>query len=474
MKIINKIMYIITMISIILLSYFVTTLNVLPKKYYIPFIIIMVIWAILLTFINIKAKKKLIKILTLIVMILSIILNSVGIYYVYNTNKFFQRLSDVIETKQYYVVVKKDSKYEKLKDLKNKKIGLFDTETKNYKNAIKKLDSSIKIKHVDYNNISELVDELLNDKVDSILINSNVKEILDENIKEFKSNTKVIKTIDVAIKKEETKKEENKNESFNILISGIDTGGEISNTSRSDVNIIVSVNKNTHEIVLTSVPRDMFVQLHGTTGLKDKLTHAGIYGIDMSRQTLEDFLEIKIDYYVRVNFTSVVNIVDAIGGVDVDNDIAFTRHGRYYAQGRIHMNGNDTLGYCRERYKMPSGDWNRGLHQEEVVKAIINKVSTSPELLTNYSEIISSLEHLVQTNIPQDLLKEYIKDQINSMQPWEINYYAVGGSGADYQETYSAPGVRLYVTIPNEEHRQHASKVINSVNAGMKYKDIAW
>ena len=151
MKIINKIMYVITMISIILLSYFVTTLNVLPKKYYIPFIIIMVIWAILLTFINIKAKKKLIKILTLIVMILSIILNSVGIYYVYNTNKFFQRLSDVIETKQYYVVVKKDSKYEKLKDLKNKKIGLFDTETKNYKN----------------------------DKVDSILINSNVKEILD-------------------------------------------------------------------------------------------------------------------------------------------------------------------------------------------------------------------------------------------------------------------------------------------------------
>ena len=216
MKIINKIMYVITMISIILLSYFVTTLNVLPKKYYIPFIIIMVIWAILLTFINIKAKKKLIKILTLIVMILSIILNSVGIYYVYNTNKFFQRLSDVIETKQYYVVVKKDSKYEKLKDLKNKKIGLFDTETKNYKNAIKKLDSSIKIKHVDYNNISELVDELLNDKVDSILINSNVKEILDENINEFKSNTKVIKTIDVAIKKKKLKKKKTKT---NHLIS---------------------------------------------------------------------------------------------------------------------------------------------------------------------------------------------------------------------------------------------------------------
>lgn len=473
MKIFNRIMYAVTMISIILLGYFVTTLNVLPKKYFIPFMIVLVLWSIILTFMTIKAKKKFLMILTVIVMILSIILNSVGIYYVYNTNKFFKNLTEVTETKQYYVIVKKDSKYEKLKDLKNKEIGLFDSETKNYNLAIKKLDSSIKINHKKYDNMSDLVNDLLENKTDSILINSNVKEILDENIKEFKSNVKVIKKIDVTIKKEK-KQEEKNNESFNILVSGIDTKGDISTVSRSDVNIIISVNKKTHEIVLTSVPRDMQVQLHGTTGIKDKLTHAGIYGIDMSRQTLEDFLEIKIDYYVRVNFTSVVNIVDAIGGVDVDNDIAFTRHGRYYAQGRIHMNGEDTLGYCRERYKMPSGDWNRGLHQEEVIKAIITKVSTSTELLTNYSEIISSLGYLVQTNIPEDLAKEYIKDQIDTMPNWEINYYAVGGSGSDYQELYSMPGMKLYVTLPNEEHRQHAHKVITSVNAGIKYNEIGW
>lgn len=473
MKIFNRIMYAVTMISIILLGYFVTTLNVLPKKYFIPFMIVLVLWSIILTFMTIKAKKKFLMILTVIVMILSIILNSVGIYYVYNTNKFFKNLTEVTETKQYYVIVKKDSKYEKLKDLKNKEIGLFDSETKNYNSAIKKLDSSIKINHKKYDNMSDLVNDLLENKTDSILINSNVKEILDENIKEFKSNVKVIKKIDVTIKKEK-KQEEKNNESFNILVSGIDTKGDISTVSRSDVNIIISVNKKTHEIVLTSVPRDMQVQLHGTTGIKDKLTHAGIYGIDMSRQTLEDFLEIKIDYYVRVNFTSVVNIVDAIGGVDVDNDIAFTRHGRYYAQGRIHMNGEDTLGYCRERYKMPSGDWNRGLHQEEVIKAIITKVSTSTELLTNYSEIISSLGYLVQTNIPEDLAKEYIKDQIDTMPNWEINYYAVGGSGSDYQELYSMPGMKLYVTLPNEEHRQHAHKVITSVNAGIKYNEIGW
>ena len=474
MKILNKIIYAIALASIILLGYFVTKLNMLPKKFYIPFIIVLVIWALIITFINIKVKKKILQILTAIVMILSVILNSAGIYYVYNTNKFFQRLSDVTETKEYYIIVKKDSKYEKLKDLKNKEIGLFDYETKNYKSAIKKLDASVKIKHKEYDNMSNLVDELLEDKTDAILINSNVKEILDENLKEFKTKTKVIDKIDITIKKETKKEPEKNNESFNILISGIDTGGDISTVSRSDVNIIVSVNRKTHEVVLTSVPRDMQVQLHGTTGLKDKLTHAGIYGIDMSRQTLEDFLEIKIDYYVRVNFTSVERIVDAIGGIDVDNDIAFSRGGRYYAQGRIHMNGHDTLGYCRERYKMPSGDWNRGLHQEEVIKAIITKVSTSTELLTNYSEIISSLEYLVQTNIPDNLVKEYIKDQLDTMQSWEINYYAVGGSSPDHQECYSAPGMKLYVTLPDEGHRQHAHKVITSINAGIKYNDIGW
>ena len=474
MKILKRIMYVISMLSIILLGFYVTKLNVLPKKYFIPFIIVLVIWSLLLTFMTVKVKKKVLTILTVIVMILSIILNSIGIYYVYNTNKFFKNLTEVTETKQYYVVVKKDSKYEKLKDLKNKEIGLFDSETKNYESAIKKLDSSVKIKHKNYDDMSSLVDDLLNNKTDSVLMNSNVKEILDENMKEFKSNTKVINKIDVTIKKNKKEKEEVNNESFNILLSGIDTKGDISNVSRSDVNIIIAVNKKTHEIVLTSVPRDMQVQLHGTTGIKDKLTHAGIHGIEMSRQTLEDFLEIKIDYYVRVNFTSVETIVDAIGGVDVDNDIAFTRRGRYYAQGRIHMNGEETLVYCRERYKMPSGDWNRGLHQEEVIRAIITKVSTSTELLTNYSEIISSLGYLVQTDIPEDLVKEYIKNQIDTMPKWDIYNYAVGGSGYDYQELYSMPGVKLYVTLPNEEHRQHAHKVITSVNAGMKYNDVGW
>ena len=140
----------------------------------------------------------------------------------------------------------------------------------------------------------------------------------------------------------------------------------------------------------------------------------------------------------------------------------------------IHMNGEETLGYCRERLKMPSGDWTRGLHQEEVIKAIITKVTTSKELLTNYSEILASLGYLVQTNIDEDLIKDFVKNQIDTMEPWGLYSYAVGGSGDAHLETYTAPGIKLYVTLPNEEHRQHAKKVINSVNSGMKYNDVGW
>ena len=474
MKIFKRITYIITLITIILLGIYVTKLNVLPHKYYIPFIIILVLWALILLFMSLKSKKKVLTILTIIVMILSIIVNSAGFYYVFKTNQFFSQLGDIKETKEYYVLVRKDSKYEKLNDLKNKNIALFDNETTNYKKAVKELDKNIKIKHKEYDSMSGVVEDLLNGNVESAFINTNTKDILDENIKGFKSSVKVVGKIKIEIKKEEVKKEEINNESFNILVSGIDTDGDINNVSRSDVNIIVSVNRKTREIVLTSVPRDMYVQLHGTTGLKDKLTHAGEYGINMTRQTLEDFLEIKIDYYIRLNFTSVIQIVDAIGGVDVNNDVAFKRGKRYYSTGMIHMNGEETLGYCRERLKMPSGDWTRGLHQEEVIKAIITKVTTSKELLTNYSEILASLGYLVQTNIDEDLIKDFVKNQIDTMEPWGLYSYAVGGSGDAHLETYTAPGIKLYVTLPNEEHRQHAKKVINSVNSGMKYNDVGW
>ena len=181
----------------------------------------------------------------------------------------------------------------------------------------------------------------------------------------------------------------------------------------------MTVNSKNHEVLLTNIQRDMQVQLHSTTGIKDKLTHAGIYGIDMSRQTIEDFLDTKIPYYIRVNFDSLVKVVDSIDGVDIDNDVAFKGYTRNFEVGKLHLNGKEALEYARERKKMPSGDYTRGLHQEKIIEAIINKVTTSKKILNNYSKFTSVLDEFIQTNIPSSTIKAYVKEQIDTMPKWE-------------------------------------------------------
>ena len=349
-------------------------------------------------------------------------------------------------------------------------MAVFENQSENYDKALDKVKDSIKVKDKKYTNVNTIVKDLLDGNVDSLLINSNNKVLLDENVKSFKDNTKVIAKLSIKLSKQEDKKEDSEkkseevtdNGSFNVLISGIDTYGSINRVSRSDVNIVVTVNPNTHKILLTSIQRDMYVQLHGTTGTRDKLTHAGIYGINMSRQTIEDFLDIDIPYYVRVNFDSVIKLVDTIGGVDIYNDIAF-RGSRYFEQGNIHLNGEQALEYARERKKMPNGDWTRGEHQKVIITAIINKIANSKELLTNYGDILNNSKDLIQTNIPTDVIKKFVKDQIDSMSPWNITSTFVGGAGSDYRETYSMPGMNLYITYPDENSVKDVSKQINDL-----------
>ena len=225
----------------------------------------------------------------------------------------------------------------------------------------------------------------------------------------------------------------------------------------------MTVNLNTRDILVTTVQRDMQVQLHGIKGITDKLTHAGTHGIDMSRQTLEDFLETDIPYYIRVNFDSVVKLIDTIGGVDIYNDVAFRGGTRYFPKGNIHLNGKQALEYSRERKKMPNGDWTRGEHQKTIITAIINKVSSSKELLTNYADILNNSKDIIQTNIPSEVIKKYVKDQLENMSKWNITSTYVKGNGAVYQETYSMPGMKLYVMKPNEESRKEVSKQINNL-----------
>ena len=467
-KIINNVCEIFTLIINIVFIYYLIKLNIIPTLYLVIIIGIIVIinivsWILLL-------KRKVALIFGYILLAINLIISCAGIYYTSVTDNFFSSLEEVKEEELYYVVVKKDSEYNKLKDLNNKKMAIFENQSNNYKKVLNEVKDSIKVKDKKYTNVNTIVKDLLDGNVDSLLINSNNKILLDENVKSFKDNTKVIAKLSIKLSKQEDKKEDSEekseevtdNGSFNVLISGIDTYGSINRVSRSDVNIVVTVNPNTHKILLTSIQRDMYVQLHGTTGTRDKLTHAGIYGINMSRQTIEDFLDIDIPYYVRVNFDSVIKLVDTIGGVDIYNDVAF-RGSRYFEQGNIHLNGEQALEYARERKKMPNGDWTRGEHQKVIITAIINKIANSKELLTNYGDILNNSKDLIQTNIPTDVIKKFVKDQIDSMSPWNITSTFVGGAGSDYRETYSMPGMNLYITYPDENSVKNVSKQIKDL-----------
>ena len=463
-KYINRVLSIVLDIVFILLLVSVYRMGLIPVKYLVILSVLVVVLGVFFTIFSFKVKRLALSIVLLVFMLLFGTLSFIGIYYVWTTNSFFDTIEEVKEKKIYYVVVKKDSKYKELDDLDDETMAIFERQSNNYKKVLEEVRDSITIHDKEYTNMNTIVKDLLNGDVDSLLINSTNKEILDENMDSFQSNTRVIAELSIDVIQKKEQEEEKKYGPMNILISGIDTNGHIDSVSRSDVNIVVTINPYTHEVLLTNTPRDMYVQLHGTTGLKDKLTHAGIYGIDMSINTIEDFLEIDIPYYIRVNFDSVIKLVDTIDGVDVNNDVAFQGRTRYFEKGMIHLNGKEALEYARERKKMPNGDNTRGEHQERIIEAIITKISSSKELLKDYGNILDDLKDLFQTNIPTDTIKKYVRDQIDTMSKWNVHREAVTGTAAStYRETYSMPGMRLYVTIPDEESRKDASNRINEL-----------
>jgi LCP family protein required for cell wall assembly len=248
--------------------------------------------------------------------------------------------------------------------------------------------------------------------------------------------------------------------SYIVYLSGIDTYGAVSTRSRSDVNILVAVNPNSHEILLVNTPRDYYVQLHGTTGTKDKLTHAGIYGIDMSRQTLEDLFDEPISYYIRLNFDSLIKVVDTLGGVDVDSAYAFSAGGYSFNVGLNHVDGKAALAFARERYTFASGDRQRGKNQQALIEAIIKKAS-EPSNLLRYNEILNSLSGALQWDIPGDQIAKLANEQISSGTGWKVSSISVDGTG-DMLPTYSGGSQPLYVMIPNESTVQAARDQIDA------------
>ena len=260
-------------------------------------------------------------------------------------------------------------------------------------------------------------------------------------------------------------------EPFVLYLSGVDTRGELTENARSDVNILAAVNPVTKRVALINTPRDYYVDLAGTDS-KDKLTHAGLYGVETSMATLGNLYGVNVDHYIRINFAGFISIIDAVGGVDVYSDQAFTSVGSpgYYdpttfAEGWNHLDGKSALAFARERHAFASGDIQRGINQMKVIDAMMNKIK-SPTVLMSFSKLMDAVSDCFVTSLSQEQISALVRMQLASLSDWDIQSYTVTGTSGKSSQCYSAKGQSLYVMKPDENSVNQAKELIASVLGG--------
>ena len=413
-----------------------------------------------------KAKKS--PLVTTVVLVIFSLVSLVGIFgfkqMIDITNRMNQTAA--FSEVEMSIVVPKESDIKDVSQLTS-----VQAPTKVDKNNIETLMSALKkdkkvdVKVEDVASYQEAYDNLKSGKSKAMVLSGSYASLLESVDSNYASNLKTIYTYKIKKKNSNSAKQVD-SKVFNIYISGIDTYGSISTVSRSDVNIIMTVNMNTHKILLTTTPRDAYVKIPGGGADQyDKLTHAGIYGVETSEQTLENLYGIKIDYYARINFTSFLKLIDQLGGVTVHNDQAFTSlHGKFdFPVGDIQMNSEQALGFVRERYSLDGGDNDRGKNQEKVISAIVNKLA-SLKSVSNFTSIVNNLQDSVQTNMSLDTINALANTQLDSGSKFTVTSQAVTGTGSTGQLTsYAMPNSSLYMMKLDDSSVASASQAIKNL-----------
>ena len=336
------------------------------------------------------------------------------------------------------------------------------------------------IQTIVYNSVPEMVNALYKGEVKAIIMDSAYVSLLEEFelYADFHTRTKVIHEVvveEIVIPPVETKPSEppateNKPEGmepFVIYLSGTDSRSGSFKRSRSDVNILAVVNPQTKQILLVNTPRDYYVPNPAGKGVQDKLTHCGIYGVDCSVKALSTLYDVPIKYNAQINFFGFHTLIDVIGGITVYSDIGFNAAGGkyYFPAGPVELDGERALVFARERHGVPGGDSTRGKNQMKVITAVVNKLTSGTTIISNYTDIMNSLQGMFQTNVEMDTVSELVKMQLKDMSSWNIKSYAVTGKGSN-QITFSMPGKPLYVMLPNEASVNHGQTLIDRVLNG--------
>ena len=465
-------------------------LNVLPTKLLflitIVFVLLDLIFILLLCF----ATKGVVSKIICIIFALAISLGScLGGYYMSKTGGLLSNMTNVAKHSKntVSVVVKESSDMKKKTDLAGRSVGtLANINTVGSKKILKELThSGISMEQKEFGSMTEMLESFYNGEVDSIVISeSSRSQITDmEAYANFDNNTRVVYQTSYKVENTDKAKAVSNitNTPFNVLISGSDTRGGFDENGRSDVIMVATVNPKTGTILLTSVPRDFYVTTACDAadgcqqGALDKITHTGIHGTNTTKRTVEQLLGIEINYTFKVGFDTVTDIVDAVGGIDVNVEPGYACNdflnlsGFSVHEGVNHLNGEQALAYARERYAYSEGDRQRTKNQQQVLMGIVDKI-TSPAIVTNYASIMDSMSDTFSTTMSSQEISDLIKYQLNSNPKWKMEQYMVNGTGDTLM--CAELGDAAYVMVPDQSTVTTAKNKINAVLAGKSADDV--
>ena len=420
-----------------------------------------------------KSKSKVREAIGKIVSLLLSVVMIIGTIYIGQGNDALSSITGANEkTNRFNIYALNTSEFETITDLSFYYVGMskeYDLENHYLEahNALLNENSKIRVK--EYDSYASMIQDFYDGEVSAIYVNQAYDSMIEETNKTFEKDIKIVWSHDIIEQIIDISKNVEVSKSvFTIYISGIDTTGTVSTVSRSDVNMLVTVNPNTKEILMTSIPRDYYVEL-ADKGKKDKLTHAALTGIENSIKTVENFMDIDINYYARVNFTSLIDIVDALGGIEVYSPISFTtaRKDLTVVEGMNHMDGNTALRFVRERKEISGGDNARVANQQRVLKGMLDK-AMSPSIITNYSKVLKAIDGSFETNMSSEEITDLIQMQLADMATWTFHSVVLEGYGKTMTGGAYMPNTKAYYYVPDQDSVDHASSLIKQMVNGEK------
>lgn len=485
-----KLMTVFIFVTLALLIFQMIYLDLLPMKLIILISAVLLIIVLIITLImNFKVRRFIPRLLVGLISFCMCLGLAYGNYFIYKTKDTFEVVTSLADKKAITtsIISMKDSGITKEMDLKKKKIGtILEMDKEATQRTLKALkEEGIKYSTEDYSSLEDLVYALYDSKVDAICLNEKYRDILHETeaFFAFNTSTKVVYQNVHYVEREASDNESDPvnditEDAFTILVSGNDSYGSLQDANtRSDANMLLTVNPKTGTILMTSIPRDYYVDLicpgdgemACSEGSKDKLTHSGLLGIKSTEKSIENALGIKINYNIRINFSSVVNLVDALDGIDLDIkegeqcDILYANMQPGLSVGKHHVDGETALAFARERHAYVNGDNQRVKNQQKVFKAIFKRI-VSPKMITNYGKFMDALAVAFDTNISGDEISDFIKYELNNMPKWKFESYTIYGESA-YDFCYQAQSYAS-VTYQNDLMNEIARNKIKAVLKG--------